>query len=133
MRELFFELGTEEIPARFLRGAERALGERLVKGIDGLGLEHGPVRTWSTPRRLALSIQVAESQPSKTETLTGPPARIAFDAEGIPTKAAVGFAKRNNVEVTALQRVSTDRGEYLAATVHTVGQPARELLPRILG
>jgi len=132
MKQLFFELGTEEIPARFMRGAERELGERIVKGLDGLNLEHGAVKTWVTPRRLAVAIDVAESQPSKTETLTGPPARIAFDGDGNPTKAALGFAKRNNVDVADLKKVETERGEYLAATVHTVGQPARELLPAMI-
>lgn len=132
MKELFFELGTEEIPARFLRRAERELGKRVVDGLNALGLETGEVRTWATPRRLALKVLAAESQPSKTETVTGPPARVAFDGDGNPTKAAVGFAKRNGVELDALETLSTPKGDYLAATVHTVGQPTVALLPAVL-
>ncbi|MDP6942766.1 MAG: glycine--tRNA ligase subunit beta [Myxococcota bacterium] len=132
MRELLFELGTEEIPARLLERARTELGERLGKALDAAGLAHEGLVTYATPRRLVVSCQVAEKQPDRTEELLGPPARVAFDDAGQPTKAAIGFAKRNNVPVDALERRETPKGEYLGCTVHTTGQAATMLLGEML-
>jgi glycyl-tRNA synthetase beta chain len=131
-RELLFELGTEEIPARLLERARAELAERLTKALDNAGLSYEGLVTYGTPRRLALSCQVATKQVDRTEELLGPPARIAFDDAGQPTKAAIGFAKRNNVPVEALERRETPKGEYLGCTVQTTGQAAADLLPEML-
>lgn len=130
--ELLFELGTEEIPARLLERARYELAERLTKALDAAGLEHEGMVTYGTPRRLALSCMVAAKQPDRSEDLLGPPARIAFDDAGNPTKAAIGFAKRNNVPVEALERRETPKGDYLGCTVQTQGQAAAALLPEML-
>jgi glycyl-tRNA synthetase beta chain len=132
LHELLFELGTEEIPARLLERARAELAERLTKALDAAGLDYEGLVTYGTPRRLALSCQIASKQADRTEELLGPPARIAFDDAGQPTKAAIGFAKRNNVPVEALERRETPKGEYLGCTVETTGQAAAELLPEML-
>lgn len=132
MKELLFELGTEEIPSRLLRGAERDLGAALTASLDDLGLEHTPVRTYSTPRRLALAVDVAPRQDDRVEERVGPPARVAWDAEGNPTRAAEHFAKRNGVAVDDLERRETPKGLYAAVTVKIEGQATASLLPDVL-
>ena len=132
MKALLFELGVEEIPARLLSRAHRELGERLIKALAGANLEYADLRTFATPRRLALSISIADAQPDTVEERLGPPARIAFDQEGQPTKAAIGFAQRQGVSVDALERRTTPKGDYLGVTVETLGQKSDVLLPGIL-
>jgi glycyl-tRNA synthetase beta chain len=133
--DLLFEIGTEEIPAGFLI---RALGdlERLATAkLDEARLGHGAVRALGTPRRLTLIVsEVAERQPDLSERVVGPPARVAFDDEGKPTKAAIGFAKKNGVELDALERAEVEgrKGEYVVCTREEPGQPAVEVLAPML-
>ena len=131
-RELLFEIGCEEIPARLIPGAERQLRELLGAGLEGAGLEHAELRSWSTPRRLAVAARVATQQPDVTRDLLGPPARVAWDADGNPTKAAEAFARRQGVAVEAIERRETPRGEYAGLTIDQPGQAATELLPELL-
>jgi glycyl-tRNA synthetase beta chain len=132
VRELFFEVGVEEIPARLLEGARRELGARLASELGSLGLAHGGLRTWATPRRLALAVEVAPAQAHKREEVTGPPVRVAFDPGGQPTKAALAFADKVRRSLGEIERRATPKGEYLVATVETPGRPAAELLPEAL-
>jgi glycyl-tRNA synthetase beta chain len=132
MKPLFLELGCEEIPARLLTRGVTELAQRLTKGLDALGLEHADLRTFHTPRRLALSLNVTAGQPDKTEELLGPPAKVGFDADGNPTKAAEGFARRHGIDVSEIRVKETERGDYLAATVSTSGQPTEALLPDVI-
>lgn len=132
MKELLFELGTEEIPARLLMRARDELIAKVDKALDALGLEHSPIVGYATPRRLALVTQIQAAQADRTEERVGPPTRIAFDAEGNPTRAALSFADRNGLKVEALDRVDTPKGEKLAATVHIAGQQTKALLPEVL-
>lgn len=132
MKELFFEIGCEEIPARLTPGAERQLGTLLTKALTGHGLKMDGLKTWSTARRLAVSVQVQARQEDTREELLGPPASVAFDGDGNPTRAAEGFAKRYGLGLDAISRKQTDRGEYLAVMVETVGQETQALLPEIL-
>ncbi|HEY5774606.1 MAG TPA: glycine--tRNA ligase subunit beta, partial [Xanthomonadales bacterium] len=113
-KEIFLEIGTEEIPAVFLPKAMADLERMIRKELETARLEFGAVKTFATPRRLALSVQgVAEEQPTLRTEAMGPAKQIAYDAEGKPTKAAIGFARGQGVEVTALKLVATDKGEYL--------------------
>ena len=93
MKELFFELGLEELPARLVRRALKELKTALADSLKEAKLDAGEVQTFATPRRLALCVSVAEGQEDVTKEMTGPPARIAFDDEGRPTKAALAFLK----------------------------------------
>ncbi len=133
MPDLLYEIGAEEIPAGYIGPALEQLARRLDEELTEAGLDHGAVAVTGTPRRLVVTSQdVAERQPDVEEEVTGPPAKIAFDAEGNPTKAAQGFARSQGVAVEAIRRADTDRGEYCVVTRHTTGRPAIELLAEIL-
>jgi glycyl-tRNA synthetase beta chain len=95
-----------------------------------LRLSHGEVTAAGTPRRLSVWVeQVASQQPDLDEEVLGPPARVAFDAEGKPTKAAQAFAQKLGADAGSLERKETDKGEYLVGRRRETGAPARELLP----
>jgi glycyl-tRNA synthetase beta chain len=133
MPDLLLEIGTEEIPARMIDAASDELSRRVVDMLDRERLikmadHHAP----STPRRLAvIALGVAPRQPDITEQLTGPPVKAAFK-DGTPTAAAHAFAKKAGVAVDQLQRVTTPKGEYLAAQVTTKGRTASEVLAEAL-
>lgn len=136
--ELFLELGTEEIPAGFIPRALNDIERLLCQELDNARISYGAIRTFATPRRLAISIaDVARQQQRQELELTGPPARIAFDAEGKPTKAAEGFARTNGASVDELKTIETEKGEYLfLSKVIEGGESAEqlpEILPRIIG
>ncbi len=138
---LVLEIGCEEIPARFLEGAERDLGELLGLALRDARLlppDAPAVRTASTPRRLiAYAPALFREQSGRVEQIVGPPVKVAFDREGKPTRAAESFAAKNNLRVSDLKRVSTPKGEYLALEIT---EPVRsalevlvEVLPRVIG
>src|SRR5699024_9942784 len=128
-----FETGTEELPSWYQADAAEALGRLLERAFAAAGISHGAVRVYSTPRRLAVTVaSVAGMSERRTEKRRGPPVAAAFDAEGSPTRAAVGFAKTNGVPVESLTVESTDRGDYVYATVGTGGEDTFSLLPGIL-
>jgi glycyl-tRNA synthetase beta chain len=133
-RELLIEIGVEEIPASWLPGLTSQLATRLESKLKELRLPAAaPVETYSTPRRLTARIgKLAERQTDFEELLTGPPVSASFDAAGQPTPAATGFAKKNNVEVSALERVSTPKGTYLAFRKQLRGKAAVDVLPDVL-
>src|SRR5512144_361977 len=114
-RELLVEIGTEELPASWLPGLTRQLKERSDAALAQFRLKtDGPAEAFATPRRLALRVsKVAERQEDLEEVLTGPPVASAYK-DGQPTPAALGFAKKQGVEVGELTRVSTPKGEYIA-------------------
>jgi glycyl-tRNA synthetase beta chain len=131
--DLLFEIGSEELPAGFVPPALRQLEEDLAKALDDARLEHGPVKAVGTPRRLCVFAQdVAAKQPDANLESLGPSVQAAFDAEGNPTPAALGFARSQGVEVSALARVATPKGERLAARKTEKGQRAEKVLPAIL-
>ncbi len=132
-KEIFLEIGSEEIPAGFLPRAMADLDRMIRRELESARLTFGEVRTFATPRRLALSVSdVAESQPNLRTEAMGPARQIAYDADGNPTKAAIGFARGQGVEVGALQLVSTDKGEYVFVAKEEAGRPTAQLLTEIL-
>ena len=132
-KELFLEIGTEEIPAGFLPRAMAEMEGLIRKEFDAARLEFGAVRTFATPRRLALAVAgVAEQQPTLQTKALGPARQHAFDASGNPTKAAEGFARGQGVAVADLKIVATDKGEYVCAEKEESGRPTPELLREIL-
>jgi glycyl-tRNA synthetase beta chain len=139
MARFLFEVGLEEIPARMIAGAEAELSKRVVDLLTREKLlETGYTSvSYSTPRRLAVLVDgVIAKQQDSEEQVMGPAAKIAFK-DGQPTPAALAFAKKSGVDATALQTVSTPKGEYVAAVVSKKGKPAAavlvEHLPRELG
>jgi glycyl-tRNA synthetase beta chain len=133
MPDFLLEIGCEEIPARMIDGASHELGERLNALLKRERLEPtGAVTRFDTPRRLALlAAGIPASQPDVTEQVTGPSAQVAFK-DGQPTPAAHAFAKKIGVEVGDLGKVTTPKGEYLAATVTRKGRAAAEILVETL-
>src|SRR5918994_5323456 len=115
-RELLIEIGVEELPAAWLPGLTRQLGERVEARLKELRIAPGaPVETYSTPRRLTARLaKIAERQEDLEETVTGPPVSAAFAADGEPTPAAVGFARKQGVAVAELSRTQSAKGEYLS-------------------
>ena len=131
--DLLVEIGTEELPAGFILPALEDMRGRITEGLRGARLAHGEVRTFGTPRRLAVQIQgVAEASADRSSEVVGPSAKAAFDREGKPTQAAERFALGLKVGLESLRRVQTPKGEYVAASVEEKGRPALALLPEIL-
>lgn len=135
-RELLIELGTEELPAGWLPSLTTAFGATLEACLKAARLSaDAPVETFSTPRRLtARFARVSERQSDLEEVVTGPPVGAAFDATGAPTPAAVGFARKQGVEVSELERleVPDKKGIYLAVRKHQRGRAAVDVLPDVL-
>ncbi len=134
MGDLLLEIGTEEIPAGYLSDGLEAL-RQLAEGFfkeSQVALE-GSLTTLGTPRRLVLIAEgVAEKQPDQVEEVTGPPRKVAYDENGRPTKAAVGFAQRQGVRVEDLDVIQTPKGDYLHCRRLIPGRPTRELLAEAL-
>jgi glycyl-tRNA synthetase beta chain len=134
---LLLEVGTEELPARFVEPARRQLEQLLRAELERERLGATSVRTWATPRRLAaLARGLPDRQPDAVREVRGPAAQAAFDPQGLPTAAAVGFARSQGVPVESLERRSTPAGEYVFARRVEPGRGAvevlRELLPRVV-
>ncbi len=133
-KDLVFEIGVEEIPASYIAPALAELDGSIRAGLSAARLAFGAVDTYATPRRLAVIARgVAACQEDVEREAAGPPAKIAFGPDGAPTKAALGFARTQGVEVSALEVRETDRGPYVFARVTDRGRTAAEVLPEILG
>jgi len=129
MPDLLLEIGTEEIPARFIHHGLSFLGEGLSRLLKDRSIKHGEIIGYSTPRRLTVYIKdISERQDDRTIETIGPPRKVAFDSKGNPTDAAKGFARSQNVDVTDLRVVRARGGEYVAAILKKEGRTAREIL-----
>ena len=103
-RDFLVELGTEELPPKALKKLSAAFTSGVEQGLRDLGLNFGDVVSFAAPRRLAIQITALEEQQAdQEEVLYGPPAKIAFDADGNPTKAALGFASRAGADASELK------------------------------
>ncbi|MBN1830567.1 MAG: glycine--tRNA ligase subunit beta [Deltaproteobacteria bacterium] len=128
--ELLLEIGTEEIPSDYLENGLRAL-KRLVESQlrDERILIEEDLEIYGTPRRLVLiGRSVADKQKDIVQEVTGPPKKAAFDREGNPTKAAIGFAEKQGVSVDAFKFVETPRGEYVSIEKKVTGRPTSHIL-----
>jgi glycyl-tRNA synthetase beta chain len=134
-RELLLEIGCEELPASWLPGLTNQVGEVVVAQLKEHRLPpEAPAETYSTPRRLTVRIaRLAERQTDLEEVLNGPPVSAAFKEDGSPTPAAIGFATKYGTDVSALERVETPKGTYLAFRRKQRGKTAVDVLPSILG
>lgn len=123
------EIGTEELPPKSLRTLAESFAANFIDQLNSANLEHGEVKWYASPRRLALKvINLNDHQPNSQITKRGPAVAQAFDAEGQPTKAAEGWARGCGITVAQAQRVQTDKGEWLSYTAQQQGQPVVELL-----
>jgi glycyl-tRNA synthetase beta chain len=131
--EFLLEVRSEEIPARMLEPGVKELATRVFEELMARGLGPREVETGFTPRRMVLVLSgLPAREPDREEAVMGPPVRAAFGADGAPTPALLGFAKRTGLAAEELTRVQTDKGEYLAATRKVAGRPTREVLSEIV-
>ncbi len=136
--DVLLEVGTEEIPARYLDSALDQLAKSAPELFDEYRLDCESIRVMGTPRRLVLlATGVAPRQRDVEHEVKGPPVERAFDPDGKPTKAALGFARSKGVPVEALERREMDGGHYVVARVRQEGKPTpdvlAELFPRLIG
>jgi len=132
MSHFLFEIGFEEMPARFLAGLTTEIRTLLAEALTQAKIDCGPVTAFATPRRLVASIpDLAPVSRREEEVVTGPPERVGFDASGAPTAAATGFAKGQGADVSAVFIQETPKGRYLALRKTTGGEEAIALLPAI--
>ena len=128
-KNLLFELGTEEIPAGYLAPACEALRESFSGLLAGCALSAESVLTTHTPRKIVLFAKaISERQADRTDEVQGPPAKVAFDAEGEPTPAALGFARANGVKVDELTVREVGGGSYVFAVREVLGQATTDIL-----
>jgi glycyl-tRNA synthetase beta chain len=128
MSDFLLEIGCEEIPARMIAAASEELRARVSALLSRERLAAGEVTAFDTPRRLAiLASGIAAAQEDITEQVNGPSVNVAYK-DGQPTPAAHAFAKKAGVDVAQLEKVSTSKGEYLAAKVMKKGRSAAEIL-----
>jgi glycyl-tRNA synthetase beta chain len=133
MPDLLFEIGTEELPSWYVTQGRDALAATTRSALADARLSHGRMSAFATPRRLAVLIEgLAERSERRSEKRRGPPESAAFDRDGKPTRAALGFAETNGVDPAELLVEDTDRGRYLFAVKEVGGAAAAELLPPIL-
>jgi len=131
--DLLFEIGVEELPASYILPALEQLDRGASAGLADLRLAFAGLETWATPRRLVLFVRgVAARQRDHREEVQGPAVRVAFDELGNPTRALLGFCQGKGVDPTAVRRVQTPKGEYVAVTLEHKGRPALEVLAPLL-
>lgn len=131
--DFLFELGTEELPPKALKTLMNALREGIAGGLDTQDLDYDAIHAYASPRRLAVLVRdLAEQTPVKEVVTYGPPAKIAFDQDGNPTKAAEAFASKNGLSVTELTTENDGKADKLVARSKAGGQSVVELLGDIV-
>ncbi|AMT97862.1 MULTISPECIES: glycine--tRNA ligase subunit beta [Psychrobacter] len=132
MSTILFELGCEELPPKSLKPLRDALQASVTEQLREAEISFDSIKSFAAPRRLAIQIQgISDKQPDRTEQKRGPAIKAAFDSDGNPTRAAMGFAKGLGIEASELITINTDKGDYVGfeQTIH--GQAITELLPTI--
>ena len=124
------EIGSEELPSRFLPGEEAHLKARFAEELEANAVAFSSIRVMTTPRRAAVLIELDPVQKDRDEEISGPPARVAWK-DGKPTRALEGFARTNGVDIASVYTITTPKGEYVAARKHTGGRPSAEILAAI--
>lgn len=131
-QDAVLEIGVEELPARFMRQALADARQYMTAALAGARLEVSEVRSYGTPRRIIVQLcAVAARQSDLVREVRGPAARAAFDSDGRPTKAALGFAGSAGVPAESLVTRPTPQGDYVYATVTQVGRPAGAVLAEV--
>ena len=132
-KHLLFELGSEELPPKTLLKLSNALLNNIIQGLNAAELTFTGSKAYATPRRLAVFIEnLASAQPDKTVEKRGPAIQAAFAPDGSPSKAALGFAASCETTFEQLERLKTDKGEWLSFTQAVKGQATKDLIPDII-
>jgi len=132
-KHLLFELGSEELPPKTLLTLSKSLLNNIVKGLNDAELTFSGCKAFASPRRLAVLIEnLSATQPDKTVEKRGPAVQAAFAADGAPSKAALGFAASCGATFEQLERLKTDKGEWLVFTQAVKGQTTEQLIPDII-
>src|SRR4030067_1767491 len=132
-KDILLEIGTEEIPARFIPAAITGIKDTSERLLQENRIHYKDITVYGTPRRLALIVREAdEMQEDIVIEVSGPPKSAAYDADGNPTKAASGFAKSQGMDIAQLKIKHTDKGEYLFAEKHETGKKTKDVLPLLL-
>ena len=130
---LAFEIGVEEIPAFDLDSADKQLEKMVPAAFADARIPYDSIEIHSSPRRLiVMAYGVADATEALVEEYKGPAAKIAFDADGNPTKAAIGFARGKGLSPESLERREVNGTEYVFATKNIPATPVADLLPDVL-
>ncbi|MDA5132710.1 glycine--tRNA ligase subunit beta [Psychrobacter sp. ANT_H3] len=132
MSTILFELGCEELPPKSLKPLRDALQASVTDQLTEADITFDSIKAFAAPRRLAIQIQgISDKQPDRSEQKRGPAIKAAFDSDGNPTRAAMGFAKGLGIEASELITINTDKGDYVGYEQVIHGQATTELLPAI--
>ncbi len=132
-KDLLFELGCEELPPKSLLKLSIALLSNVEAGLKDAELKYASVEAYATPRRLAFIVKsLNTTQPDKVVEKRGPAVKAAFAEDGAPSKAAIGFATGCGTTVDKLDRLKTDKGEWLAFKQEVKGLVTEQLIPDII-
>ena len=133
VNDFIFELGCEELPSGAVWPLANEFANQLLAALDKAQLHYGEVKRFATPRRLAIVIQDLQTeQESQSMTRRGPAAVAAYDQEGKPTPALLGFAKSCGVEIDQLIRIQTDKGDWMVCETKNAGSQTKKLLPELV-
>ncbi len=132
-KELLLEIGTEEIPADLLPKALVDMDALIRKELAAARIAHGEIKTLATPRRLVVIVNgMAEKQDDQVIEKLGPAKRVSYDETGNPTKAALGFAKGQGIDISEVEIVATEKGEYICSRKKILGEDTKGILPDLL-
>ena len=131
--DFIFEIGTEELPHADLTSAIKQLSANIESLLEAHRLVNEGIQVWGTPRRLVVYVKsLAPRQPDLSSVVKGPPASRAYDPDGNPTKAAIGFARSKGIQVDELETQEMDGGSYIVANVHEIGKSTIQILSETL-
>lgn len=130
--QLLLEIGTEEIPARFISIGINRLKQEAERIFKDYRFDYSEIKAYGTPRRLTLMSDIAETQLTTQKDVWGPPVSVAFDNDGNLTRAGETFLKNNSITIDELQKKQKGKGFYLFATIKEESKPITELLPVVL-
>jgi glycyl-tRNA synthetase beta chain len=132
MSTILFELGCEELPPKSLKPLRDALQASVTEQLNEADITFDSIKAFAAPRRLAIRIEgISDKQPDRSEQKRGPAIKAAFDSDGNPTRAAMGFAKGLGIDASELITINTDKGDYVGYEQIIQGQATTELLPII--
>lgn len=132
MSNILFELGCEELPPKSLKPLRDALESSVTAQLHDADISFESIKAFAAPRRLAIHIHgISDKQPDRSEQKRGPAIKAAFDSEGNPTRAAMGFAKGLGITPEQLTTIHTDKGDYVGFEQTIQGQATAELLPQV--